>query len=423
MSKGKDLRAMIADVERRLDEETDRDRSPHGESPAEPALPRPRMLPPRNSGGRAGQRDFEREFTVLETGAEMLYSANSAAEREEGWNRHSSALRVLRELTQRRQPTAPRLSVTEIAIAVAQQLPQPRVVVIPTSAEIARDVVALMTEQLPPTLDPRDWADHIVELVTQRQSPAYSPIHDAGAIARAIMNHMKDEVNWELRQPEQPAIAPAAVPTEQAASLPSTSRSVPIASVPSTSMDDLPHSEELADEESHTEDEEPTAITRTCIACGKLRAHNSRLWCEACRTFLRRAKKATADGHPITCKDPRHRHKPEVIACRGCRARHIQTLEAAATRPSEGSDAAEDNGFQRGEECDRRVPPLRLTVRSATPSSIKRARSRSTGSPPVSAPAAAELPPPPPGAPPAAPPLRAHAPSRRPAPTKTEGPP
>ncbi|KAF6207481.1 hypothetical protein GE061_015927 [Apolygus lucorum] len=421
MSKGKDLRAMIADVERRLDEETDRDRSPHGESPAEPALPRPRVLPPRNSGGRAGPRDLEREFTVLETGAEMLYSANSAAEREEGWNRHSSALRVLREITQRRQPTAPRLSVTEIAIAVAQQLPQPRVVVIPTSAEIARDVVALMTEQLPPTLDPRDWANHIVELVTQRQSPAYSPIHDVGAIARAILNHMRDEVNWELRQPEQPAIAPAAVPDEQAASVPSTSRNVPIASVPSTSMEELPYSEELAGEDSHTEDDEQPASRRTCLACGRLRAHNSRLWCEACRTFLRRSRKATADGHPIACKDSRHRQKPEISTCRGCRAKHLQTLEAAATRPLEGSDAAEDNGFQRGGECDRRIPPLRITVRSTSSSSIK--RSRSMGSPPMAAPAVTELPPPPPGAPPAASPLRAHAPSRRPAPSKTEGPP
>ncbi|KAF6202339.1 hypothetical protein GE061_004737 [Apolygus lucorum] len=412
----KDLRAMIKDVERRLDEEESRDRSPDAEPPVEPQLPPPRALPPRT---RTRPKDLDKEWTVLETGAEMMYG------------------------TQPREN--PRVDAAEIARAVAQQLQQPQVN-IPTSADIAREVVALMNEQLPPTQDPQQWADRIAELIVQKQSPAYSPIHDSGAIARAILIELRQHVSWQLHDAEQDASAPATSHENLAASAPTTSHEHLAASAPSTSRESLPASvssmprEELVATapttsrselpqaegtvyDSQSEEEDRPVAERRCIACGRTRDHNSRLWCEACRAFLRRAKKAAIDGRPITCKDPRHRQNPDNAACRGCRAKHLQTLEAATTQPTDGRCAAEDIGFQRGGECDRRVPPLRITVRTTPASSTKRPRARSAGSPPMTAPAAEELPPPPPVAPPAAPPLRAHARPRHSTPSRIEAPP
>ncbi|KAF6200994.1 hypothetical protein GE061_005441 [Apolygus lucorum] len=438
----KDLRAMIKDVERRLDEEESRGRSPDAEPPVKPQLPPPRALPPRT---RTRPKDLDKEWTVLETGAEMMYGAVNENELEEGWHRHASAMQVLQENIRGTQPREnPRVDAAEIARAVAQQLQQPQVN-IPTSADIAREVVALMNEQLPPTQDPQQWADRIAELIVQKQSPAYSPIHDSGAIARAILIELRQHVSWQLHDAEQDASAPATSHENLAASAPTTSHEHLAASAPSTSRESLPASvssmprEELVATaptasrselpqaegtmyESQSEEEDRPVAERRCIACGRTRDHNSRLWCEACRAFLRRAKKAAIDGRPITCKDPRHRQNPDNAACRGCRAKHLQTLEAATTQPTDGRCAAEDIGFQRGGECDRRVPPLRITVRSSS-SSTKRPRARSAGSPPMTAPAAEELPPPPPVAPPAAPPLRAHARPRHSTPSRIEAPP
>ncbi|KAF6203443.1 hypothetical protein GE061_001774 [Apolygus lucorum] len=439
----KDLRAMIKDVERRLDEEESRDRSPDAEPPVEPQLPPPRALPPRT---RTRPKDLDKEWTVLETGAEMMYGAANENELEEGWHRHASAMRVLQENIKGTQPREnPRVDAAEIARAVAQQLQQPQVN-IPTSADIAREVVALMNEQLPPTQDPQQWADRIAELIVQKQSPAYSPIHDSGAIARAILIELRQHVSWQLHDAEQDASAPATSHENLAASAPTTSHEHLAASAPSTSRESLPASvssmprEELVATapttsrselpqaegtvyDSQSEEEDRPVAERRCIACGRTRDHNSRLWCEACRAFLRRAKKAAIDGRPITCKDPRHRQNPDNATCRGCRAKHLQTLEAATTQPTDGRCAAEDIGFQRGGECDRRVPPLRITVRTTPSSSTKRPRARSAGSPPMTAPAAEELPPPPPVAPPAAPPLRAHARPRHSTPSRIEAPP
>ncbi|KAF6201335.1 hypothetical protein GE061_005783 [Apolygus lucorum] len=364
----KDLRAMIKDVERRLDEEESRDRSPDAEPPVEPQLPPPRALPPRT---RTRPKDLDKEWTVLETGAEMMYGAANENELEEGWHRHASAMRVLQENIRGTQPREnPRVDAAEIARAVAQQLQQPQVN-IPTSADIAREVVALMNEQLPPTQDPQQWADRIAELIVQKQSPAYSPIHDSGAIARAILIELRQHVSWQLHDAEQDASAPATSHENLAASAPTTSHEHLAASAPSTSRESLPASvssmprEELVATapttsrselpqaegtmyESQSEEEDRPVAERRCIACGRTRDHNSRLWCEACRAFLRRAKKAAIDGRPITCKDPRHRQNPDNAACRGCRAKHLQTLEAATTQPTDGRCAAEDIGFQRG---------------------------------------------------------------------------
>ncbi|KAF6199696.1 hypothetical protein GE061_005994 [Apolygus lucorum] len=302
----KDLRAMIKDVERRLDEEESRDRSPDAEPPVEPQLPPPRALPPRT---KTRPKDLDKEWTVLETGAEMMYGAANENELEEGWHRHASAMRVLQENIRGTQPLEnPRVDAAEIARAVAQQLQQPQVN-IPTSADIAREVVALMNEQLPPTQDPQQWADRIAELIVQKQSPAYSPIHDSGAIARAILIELRQHVSWQLHDAEQDASAPAtshenlatSAPTTShehlAASAPSTSReslpasvsSMPreelVATAPTTSRSELPQAEGTMYESQSEEEDRPVA-ERRCIACGRNRDHNSRLWCEACRAFL-----------------------------------------------------------------------------------------------------------------------------------------
>ncbi|KAF6197517.1 hypothetical protein GE061_008481, partial [Apolygus lucorum] len=72
--------------------------------------------------------------------------------------------------------------------------------------------------------------------------------------------------------------------------------------------------------------------------------------------------------------------------------------------------------------CDRRISPLRITMRPSS-NTCKRARPSSAGSPPAALPStSAELPMPPPVAPPTAPPPPAHARDRRLAPPKSRTP-
>ncbi|KAF6210547.1 hypothetical protein GE061_013653 [Apolygus lucorum] len=249
----------------------------------------------------------------------------------------------------------------------------------------------------------------IAELVAQLQSPTYSPIHDAAAIAEAILEKLRSCVNMSLCVPAQVTELPpepASQPMEE------------------TFEDQLP------DEES-----DHPAQERQCIACNRNRAHNSRLWCEACRMFLRRSRKATAEGHPFTCNNAHHQQRPDTTNCRGCRAKKLDALEAEILHPEDSDDADEGIGFRRGGECNPRVPPLRITVNR---SPLKRARARSAAStpaaPPVPGPSFAQsapvAPPVPrssfaqstPAAPPVALPLRAQAQKHRLAPPKPKDP-
>ncbi|KAF6197520.1 hypothetical protein GE061_008484 [Apolygus lucorum] len=151
--------------------------------------------------------------------------------------------------------------------------------------------------------------------------------------------------------------------------------------------------------------------------------------------FLRRSRKATAEGHPFTCNNAHHQQRPDTTNCRGCRAKKLDALEAEILHPEDSDDADEGIGFRRGGECNPRVPPLRITVNR---SPLKRARARSAAStpaaPPVPGPSFAQsapvAPPVPrssfaqstPAAPPVALPLRAQAQKHRLAPPKPKDP-
>ncbi|KAF6203996.1 hypothetical protein GE061_002335 [Apolygus lucorum] len=405
----KDLRVMVTEVERSF-EEPSRDESSMDESPVARMLPPPSVSQPGVSEVNQGEVDIEKEWTILESGVDMVYRATNTEDRVNGWYRYASAVKVLKEWTRQKQAmVSPVVDVNALAIEIARRIRQPPVK-LPTPREFANAVVERMKEQLPENPIPQNLAADIAELVSQRQAPAYSPIHDATALAAAVIEKLKGEVNLTLRQPDPPAVEPP-VPMDQ----------------PEEDVDpesDLEHEEpeDAPEEASHTEDSDHPVQRRVCVACGKPRAHNSRLWCEACRAFLRRSKKAAAEGNPIRCNDSRHRHQPDVTNCRGCRLQHLQSLDAKASQSEDGDCASEDIGFPRGGECDRRISPLRITMRP-TSNTCKRARPRSAGSPPAALPStSAELPMPPPVAPPTAPPPPAHARDRRLAPPKSRTP-
>ncbi|KAF6197346.1 hypothetical protein GE061_020298, partial [Apolygus lucorum] len=232
-----------------------------------------------------------------------------------------------------RQPDAtPALDVDSLATALAQKLRLPPVS-IPTPQEIARGVLDTVKPLTPPA-NP-NLAVQIAELVAQLLSPTYSPIHDAAAIAEAILEKLRSCVTMSLCVPAQVTEVPpepASQPMEE------------------TFEDQLP------DEESNHPAQE-----RQCIACNRNRAHNSRLWCEACRMFLRHSRKATAEGHPFTCNNAHHQQRPDTTNCRGCRAKKLDALEAEILHPEDSDDADEGIGFRRGEDCNPQVPPLRIT--------------------------------------------------------------
>ncbi|KAF6209453.1 hypothetical protein GE061_015200 [Apolygus lucorum] len=407
MSGGKDLQAMFRDVERRVTEGVNQDDGCHSEPTEEPALPQPSVIVIEPGGVIRLSIDLEREWSVLESGVNMMCHATNAEDRQHGWHRYTSALKFLKKYTMGRQPDATlALDVDSLATALAQKLRLPPVL-IPTPREIAREVLDTVKPLIPPA-NP-NLAVQIAELVAQLQSPTYSPIHDAAAIAEAILEKLRSCVNMSLCIPAQVTELPpepASQPMEE------------------TFEDPLP------DEES-----DHPAQERQCIACNRNRAHNSRLWCEACRMFLRRSRKATAEGHPFTCNNAHHKQRPDTTNCRGCRAKKLDALEAEILHPEDSDDADEGIGFRRGGECNPRVPPLRITVNR---SPLKRARARSAAStpavPPVpgpsfaqSAPVAPPVPKPSfaqstPAAPPVALPLRAQAQKHRLAPPKPKDP-
>ncbi|KAF6210847.1 hypothetical protein GE061_013958 [Apolygus lucorum] len=202
MSGGKDLYAMFTDVERRLNQGVDRDESQCDEPVEEPALPRPRVSAIEQSEVVRETIDVDREWGVLESGVEMMCNATNAEDRKHGWHRYASALKLLKGCTRSRHTVAsPTIDVNHLADAVALKLRQPPVVG-PTPREIAREVVEMLQEKV--TLTNPKLAEEIAELVCQRQSPAYSPVHDAGAIADAILNKLKGQVNLSLCLPQHP---------------------------------------------------------------------------------------------------------------------------------------------------------------------------------------------------------------------------
>ncbi|KAF6201441.1 hypothetical protein GE061_005890 [Apolygus lucorum] len=294
MSGGKDLYAMFTDVERRLNQGVDRDESQCDEPVEEPALPRPRVSAIEPSEVVRETIDIDREWGVLESGVEMMCNATNAEDRKHGWHRYASALKLLKGCTRSRHTIAsPTIDVNHLADAVALKLRQPPVVG-PTPREIAREVVEMLQEKV--TLTNPKLAEEIAELVCQRQSPAYSPVHDAGAIADAILNKLKGQVNLSLCLPEPTTTIPPA----------------PESLHPEDLMEDAPQdNDDLPQESDHPAEE------RRCLACKQPRTRHSRLWCEACRVFLRRSHKATAEGRPFACHNLRHQQKPDFENCRG----------------------------------------------------------------------------------------------------------
>ncbi|KAF6201722.1 hypothetical protein GE061_004117 [Apolygus lucorum] len=209
----KDLRAMVTEVERSF-EEPGRDESSVDESPVARMLPRPSVSQPRVSEVNQGEIDIEKEWTILESGVDMVYRATNTEDRVNGWYRYASAVKVLKEWTRQKQAmVSPVVDVNALAIEIARRIRQPPVK-LPTPREFANAVVERMKEQLPENPVPQNLAADIAELVSQRQAPAYSPIHDATALAAAVIEKLKGEVNLTLRQPDPPAVEPP-VPMDQ----------------------------------------------------------------------------------------------------------------------------------------------------------------------------------------------------------------
>ncbi|KAF6204332.1 hypothetical protein GE061_002673 [Apolygus lucorum] len=396
MSGGKNLHAMFKDVERKMNEGLSRDESQFEEPGEVPALPRPRGRNIEPSAVLSDNVDVDREWSILESGVDMMCNATNAEDRKHGWHRYTSALKFLKGCTRGRQPIAsPTIDVDSLADALARKLVLPPVTV-PTPREIASEVLNTVKPYIPPA-NP-NLAVQIAEVVTQLQSPTYSPVHDAAAIADAILERLRGRVDMSLCVPARITEAPPAPePLQQ---------------------------EEMTEDLTLAEESDQRTTDGGCIACGQQRTRHSRQWCEACRVFLRRSRKAAMEGRPIRCTDLRHQQNPDTNNCRGCRAQRLHALADQASHPEDSDDADEGIGFRRGGECNPRVPPLRLTVDRA---SFKRARARSASSPPAAPPASPGLPgpsfrQPTPVAPPSHPPPPAHAQKRRSAPPKPKDP-
>ncbi|KAF6215385.1 hypothetical protein GE061_010137 [Apolygus lucorum] len=396
MSGGKNMHAMFKDVERKMNEGLSRDESQFEEPGEVPALPRPRGRNIEPSAVLSDNVDVDREWSILESGVDMMCNATNAEDRKHGWHRYTSALKFLKGCTRGRQPIAsPTIDVDSLADALARKLVLPPVTV-PTPREIASEVLNTVKPYIPPA-NP-NLAVQIAEVVTQLQSPTYSPVHDAAAIADAILERLRGRVDMSLCVPARITEAPPAPePLQQ---------------------------EEMTEDLTLAEESDQRTTDGGCIACGQQRTRHSRQWCEACRVFLRRSRKAAMEGRPIRCTDLRHQQNPDTTNCRGCRAQRLHALADQASHPEDSDDADEGIGFRRGGECNPRVPPLRLTVDRA---SFKRARARSASSPPAAPPASPGLPgpsfrQPTPVAPPSHPPPPAHAQKRRSAPPKPKDP-
>ncbi|KAF6208695.1 hypothetical protein GE061_017153 [Apolygus lucorum] len=338
MPKGKDLTHLGREMERAWDERRSRSSSPV----SRPALPRGRSRSPvATRFTRVRQSiDVEYEWSVLWSGAEKMYHATSATNRNAGWQRFESAAEILRRHMADLTTAAQAVPKTEdIAAELVRQLNQSQSPPC-DPVEIARTVAGMMTARprTPPVINMAELARLISENLKIERAPPYSPIVDVTRITNLVEERLEAKQKAAAQHPT--SLSETAEVSELTADLPPLRLSTSSTSEDESTTVVQPATITPIEQSASTSTTRPAATAkasrksdRRCLACGKARAHNSRLWCEACRMFLVRAKKAAETDKPYTCVVTSHNNKPDTTNCRGCRLRQLQeieeTLEAA----------------------------------------------------------------------------------------------
>ncbi|KAF6198862.1 hypothetical protein GE061_006885 [Apolygus lucorum] len=326
MPKGKDLTHLGREMERAWDERRSRSSSPV----SRPALPRGRSRSPvATRFTRVRQSiDVEYEWSVLWSGAEKMYHATSATNRNAGWQRFESAAEILRRHMADLTTAAQAVPKTEdIAAELVRQLNQSQSPPC-DPVEIARTVAGMMTARprTPPVINMAELARLISENLKIERAPPYSPIVDVTRITNLVEERLEAKQKAAAQHPT--SLSETAEVSELTADLPPLRLSTSSTSEDESTTVVQPATITPIEQSASTSTTRPAATAkasrksdRRCLACGKARAHNSRLWCEACRMFLVRAKKAAETDKPYTCVVTSHNNKPDTTNCRGCRLR------------------------------------------------------------------------------------------------------
>ncbi|KAF6197709.1 hypothetical protein GE061_008675 [Apolygus lucorum] len=324
MPKGKDLTHLGREMERAWDERRSRSSSPV----SRPALPRGRSRSPvATRFTRVRQSiDVEYEWSVLWSGAEKMYHATSATNRNAGWQRFESAAEILRRHMADLTTAAQAVPKTEdIAAELVRQLNQSQSPPC-DPVEIARTVAGMMTARprTPPVINMAELARLISENLKIERAPPYSPIVDVTRITNLVEERLEAKQKAAAQHPT--SLSETAEVSELTADLPPLRLSTSSTSEDESTTVVQPATITPIEQSASTSTTRPAATAkasrksdRRCLACGKARAHNSRLWCEACRMFLVRAKKAAETDKPYTCVVTSHNNKPDTTNCRGCR--------------------------------------------------------------------------------------------------------
>ncbi|KAF6198765.1 hypothetical protein GE061_006787 [Apolygus lucorum] len=324
MPKGKDLTHLGREMERAWDERRSRSSSPV----SRPALPRGRSRSPvATRFTRVRQSiDVEYEWSVLWSGAEKMYHATSATNRNAGWQRFESAAEILRRHMADLTTAAQAVPKTEdIAAELVRQLNQSQSPPC-DPVEIARTVAGMMTARprTPPVINMAELARLISENLKIERAPPYSPIVDVTRITNLVEERLEAKQKAAAQHPT--SLSETAEVSELTADLPPLRLSTSSTSEDESTTVVQPATITPIEQSTSTSTTRPAATAkasrksdRRCLACGKARAHNSRLWCEACRMFLVRAKKAAETDKPYTCVVTSHNNKPDTTNCRGCR--------------------------------------------------------------------------------------------------------
>ncbi|KAF6211236.1 hypothetical protein GE061_014352 [Apolygus lucorum] len=326
MPKGKDLTHLGREMERAWDERRSRSSSPV----SRPALPRGRSRSPvATRFTRVRQSiDVEYEWSVLWSGAEKMYHATSATNRNAGWQRFESAAEILRRHMADLTTAAQAVPKTEdIAAELVRQLNQSQSPPC-DPVEIARTVAGMMTARprTPPVINMAELARLISENLKIERAPPYSPIVDVTRITNLVEERLEAKQKAAAQHPT--SLSETAEVSELTADLPPLRLSTSSTSEDESTTVVQPATITPIEQSASTSTTRPAATAkasrksdRRCLACGKARAHNSRFWCEACRMFLVRAKKAAETDKPYTCVVTSHNNKPDTTNCRGCRLR------------------------------------------------------------------------------------------------------
>ncbi|KAF6216802.1 hypothetical protein GE061_001152 [Apolygus lucorum] len=259
----------------------------------------------------------EHEWNVLWSGAEIMYHATNVADRDAGWRNFESAARKLKaHLTEMTNAANAMPSVLEPAMGLGQQHNHACTQGCNPEA-VAQHVIAQLRARprTPPTIDTNDLAQRLRENLTMQQAPASSPIYNLPKIAELVAKRL--QARPKAAQPQSPRSE--ANHAQEVTEVPNT-----VAAISPQRLSKISDSAEEGLEEATTSN-----TGRICLACGRARAHNSRLWCEACRTFKSRARKAAAKGIPYICTNPKHKGQPDTTkACKGCRIRQLDEIYA-----------------------------------------------------------------------------------------------